>query len=308
MPGPLPLLALRAFAEVGRRGSVKAAASVLGVTPGAVSQQVKLLEARLGTPLFERRNRELRLTAAGRGLLEPVADAFNSIEEALGVFERQRDGMRRTLTVSTVASFAAMWLVPRLGHFAVRHPGIDIRLHTSGDLTPIGRRPGSADVAIRHGLGAWDKLEAVRLLQPRLVPVGSPALLATGVPVHEPVDCLRYPLLHDADRADWTLWLRALGTARPGRRATVGPSFADSHLLIRAAIAGQGLALVRDTYAADEITAGRLAVALDVPFPVAFAYYVVTRPGSASRYPEIAAFRDWILEEATSETDLPSGG
>lgn len=298
MPHPLPLLALRAFAEVGRHGSVKAGAAVLGVTPGAVSQQIKLLEVRLGVLLFERRNREIRLTPSGRHLLAPVAEAFERIEEAVDAFESRYRRRRQALTVSTVSSFAATWLVPRLGRFTARHPGIELRLRTGGELTPIGHGPGAVDVAIRHGLGEYAGLESARLLQPRLVPVGSPALLASGAPIRTPADCLRYPLLQDTDGADWTLWLRALGAADPDKRATRGPSFADDHLLIRAAMAGQGLALVRDTYAAGEIAAGRLEVALDAPWPMQFAYYVVTRPGAAARASPIAAFRDWVLGEA----------
>ncbi len=306
MSGPLPLLALRAFTEVGRRGSVKAAAAVLGVTPGAVSQQVKALEIRLGTVLFERRNREIRLTRPGQRLLARVGDAFGQLEDAVGSFERHRDRRRRTLTVSTVASFAATWLVPRLGRFTAAHPTIEIRIRTGAELVSIGNGPDDADLAIRHGLGQYPGLESIRLLRPRLVPVGCPAALAAGVPIREPADCLRYPLLQDADAADWSLWFQALGVGDPEGRAGGGARFADDYLLIRAAAAGQGLALVRDTYAADEIAAGRLEIALDVPWPTQFAYYVVTIPGSAARRPEIAAFRNWIAAEAKASE--PRGG
>src|SRR4051794_17197405 len=120
MRGPLPLTGLRAFAEVGRRGSVKEAAAALGVTPGAVSQQVRLLETRLGATLLERRNREVRPTPAGRRLLEPLGAAFRAIEDALQSVEggRRSSRIRQTLTVTTGASLAATWLVPRLGRFA----------------------------------------------------------------------------------------------------------------------------------------------------------------------------------------------
>lgn len=153
MPGPLPLLGLRAFAEVGRSESVKDAARRLGVTPGAVSQQVKLLEARLGVALLERRNREVRLTAEGKRLFAAVAEPFDRIESAVEAIGRRRGAARAVLTVSTTSSFAATWLVPRLGGFTMLHKRVDVRIVTGPELVPVGAGAGSADVAIRHGWG-----------------------------------------------------------------------------------------------------------------------------------------------------------
>ena len=300
MPGPLPLLGLRAFAEVVRAGSVKTAARTLGVTPGAVSQQVKALEARLDVSLFERRNRSLRLTNAGERLLAELSDAFDRIESALQKLAESREPHRPALIVSTTASFAATWLAPRLGGFVQRHPDIDVRIVTTPELVPIGAGSGSADVGIRHGLGDWPGLHAVPLLQPHLVPVGSPSLLAAGTPICEPMDCLRYPLLHDSLASDWRLWLQAMGANHRDPRVTRGTRFSDVPLLIRAAVAGQGLALLRDTYAADEIASGRLRVALDAPWPARFAYYLVTRAAPNHVSAETASFTDWLLSEAAS--------
>jgi len=279
---------------------MKTASQALGVTPGAVSQQVKALEARLGVVLFERHNRSLKLTSVGERLLADVADAFGRIETALETIAEDRADRRRSLVVSTTASFAATWLVPRLGHFVAEHPGADVRIQTTQDLVPISNGPGSADIAIRHGLGDWPGLNTVSLLQPHLVPVGSPALLADGPPVHAPMDCLRYPLLHDSLGADWRLWLRALGADHRDPRVARGTRFSDAGLLIRAAIAGQGLALLRDTYVADEIAAGRLQLAIDAPWPAQFAYYIVTRSDPAGRSPLVSQFSDWLRQEATA--------
>jgi len=301
MPGPLPLLGLRAFTETGRTGSMKLAAQQLGVTPGAVSQQIKLLEARIGVLLFERHNRDLRLTPIGQHLLAEVGGAFGRIEQALAGIAQQIAQQRSALVVSTTGAFAATWLVPRLGHFVAEHPKVDVQIMTSPELVPIGTGPGSADVAIRHGLGDWPDLDSVRLLQPRLLPVGSPALLAKGAPIHEPADCLRYPLLHDPGGADWRLWLQALGADHRDPRVARGTRFSDSTLLTRAAVAGQGLALLRDTYVADDIKAGRLRVALDAPWPVRFAYYAVTRRDALPAPPHVAAFRQWLLQEAAAD-------
>jgi LysR family glycine cleavage system transcriptional activator len=298
MPGPLPLLGLRAFAEVGRAGSVKDAAARLGVTAGAVSQQLKQLEAQLGLTLFERRNRELRLTAAGRRLLSGVGESFDRIEEAIEASRQNRLERRPSLTVSTTGAFAATWLVPRLGRFTAIEPRVEVQVHATQNLAPLGTGPGCADVAIRHGLGRWEGVDAMLLMQQRLVSVGSPRLLADGPPIRLPADCLNYPLLHDAAGADWPLWLQALGADHRDPRAARGTRFSDSTLLLRAAVAGQGLALLRDTYVAEELGAGRLQVAAATDWPAEYAYYVVTRPGSARRNPRIVRFQEWLVKEA----------
>lgn len=298
MAGPLPLLGLRAFAEVGRSGSVTEAARRLGVTPGAVSQQVKMLEARLGVVLLERLNRAVRLTEEGKRLFAAVAEPFERIESAVEAAGRRRGSARPVLTVSTTGSFAATWLVPRLGGFTKLHPRVDVRIMTGPELVTVGARRDGADVAIRHGLGRWPGVEAAPLLRPRLVPVGSPALLAAGPRVRVPADCLNYPLLHDSEAADWPLWLQALGADYRDARVGRGTRFSDSTLLVGAAIAGQGLALLRDTYVADDIAAGRLAVAIEAAWPAAFAYYVVTAPGAADRDATVGRFVRWLVDEA----------
>ncbi|HLI11613.1 MAG TPA: transcriptional regulator GcvA [Alphaproteobacteria bacterium] len=292
MGRPLPLVSLRAFAETGRLGSMKNAAETLGVTAGAVSQHVKLLEARLGMSLFERRNRELRLTSAGRRLLKPLTQSFARIEEAWALAERKRPG-RDTLTVSTTASFAASWLVPRLGRFARRHPDIELRIETTSRLVDLRR--DHVDVALRHGLGNYPGSVSIKFLCPQLVPLCSPKLLDRGPPVRAPRDCLAYPLLQESDRADWTLWLRSHGVVDP--RASRGPSFTDDLLLVQAAVAGQGIALVRDIYGAEELASGRLVRVLELPWPMRFAYYIVMQPDRA-RQRKIAAFRTWLMDEA----------
>ena len=200
---------------------------------------------------------------------------------------------QHTLTISTVATFAASWLVPRLGAFKQLHPGIEIRVEATSALTDLRR--DRVDVALRHGLGDYPGLESVRLMAPVLVPVASPQLVPPGA-IREPADCLDYPLLHDSDRADWPLWLAACGVpADP--RAERGNAFEDDFLLIRAAESGQGLALVPQQYAQQEIAAGRLAQVLDKPWPARFAYYAVTVPGAAER-PEVRAFLDSIIDAA----------
>lgn len=295
MISSVPLQALRTFVEVGQRGSIKAAAQALHVTSGAISQQIRLLEERVGMPLFTRARQGLRLTRAGADLHPSLLQAFAQIDQAMAELAARHG--QQTLTISTVATFAASWLVPRLGGFKQAHPHIEIRVEATSALTDLRR--DRVDIALRHGLGDYPGLESVRLMAPVLVPVASPERVAPGA-IRGPADCLDYPLLHDSDRADWPLWLAASGVATD-LRAQRGTAFEDDFLLIRAAESGQGLALVPQQYAQQEIAAGRLVQVLDKPWPARFAYYAVTLPGAAGR-PEVRAFLDWIADEAARVT------
>lgn len=294
MTATLPLQALRTFVEVSQRGSITAAAQALHVTPGAVSQQIRLLEDRLGLALLVRERHGMRMTEAGADVYPMLSAAFAQIDKAVDALEAMKT--RQSLTVSTVATFAASWLVPRLGRFKERHPHIEVRVEATPALVDLRR--DHVDIALRHGLGDYPGLDVVPLMAPVLVPVAAPGLLAAGAALAVPADCLAHPLLHDADRADWPLWLRAHGVA-DDPRARRGDAYDDDFLLIRAAEAGQGLALVPAAYAREEIAAGRLVQVLDKPWPARFAYYAVSRPGAAKR-PEVRAFIDWIVEEAAA--------
>lgn len=294
MSATLPLQALRTFVEVSQRGSITAAAQALHVTPGAVSQQIRLLEERLGLALLVRERHGMRMTEAGADVYPMLSAAFAQIDKAVDALEAMKT--RQSLTVSTVATFAASWLVPRLGRFKERHPHIEVRVEATPALVDLRR--DHVDIALRHGLGDYPGLDVVPLMAPVLVPVAAPGMLAAGAKLATPADCLAHPLLHDADRADWPLWLRAHGVA-DDPRARRGDAYDDDFLLIRAAEAGQGLALVPAAYAREEIAAGRLVQVLDKPWPARFAYYAVSRPGAARR-PEVRAFIDWIVEEAAA--------
>jgi LysR family glycine cleavage system transcriptional activator len=183
--------------------------------------------------------------------------------------------------------------VPRLAGFARRHPEIEVALETESRVVDLKREP--VDLAIRHGLGNYPGLEATWLVAPELIVVASPALLRSGTRISVPADCLAFPLLHDIDRNDWRLWFEAHGVA--ASRRLKGPSFADDHLMVRAAVAGQGLALVRDVYASDDLRARRLVRAVAASWPTRFAYYVVGTPEALQR-PAVRRFRDWLAKEA----------
>jgi LysR family glycine cleavage system transcriptional activator len=289
MGAVLPLLALRAFVETARHGSLKAAAEAMGVTSGAISQQLKLLQERTGVSLFERTRQGVALSAAGTRVYPELKRAFDQIEASLHTLERLKG--RQTLRISAAPTFAASWLAPRLAQFSAQHPHIDVQLDASTQLMDLYR--DGVDIAIRHGLGRYPGLEARHLFAPVLLPVASPALLDGAAVPNEAADCLRFPLLQDSDRRDWRLWFEAMGVDADPRMER-GPAFDDDLLLIRAAEAGHGIALVRDIHAAAEIAAGRLAVVLDQPWPQAFAYYALSLPAEKSLHPGVPLFLAWL--------------
>ncbi|MBN3790186.1 LysR substrate-binding domain-containing protein [Burkholderia sp. Ac-20353] len=291
MAKSLPLAALHTFVEVARCGSMKQAADVLCLSPGAVSQHIRNLEDRLAVRLFERNGRDIELTGTGRALFDQLAGGFGEIEAAWSNIHGANRRVVR-LTVTTTASFANTWLVHRLGSFNAAYPEIEITVETRAQLVDLRR--DYVDVAIRHGLGDYPGHTSLRIWTPELWPICSPRLLDPARPIENPADCLSYPLLQDADRADWTLWLRAQGIEDP--RAQRGASFGEDPLLIKAAVAAQGIALVRDIYAKDEIAAGRLVRVLTRPWPTEFCYYVVCSEARQHEW-KIAAFRDWLVRE-----------
>src|SRR6516162_2490907 len=204
----LPLLnALKAFEAAARHESFTRAAEELCVTQGAVSYQVKALEAELAIKLFNRERQRLIITEAGRDYLAVVRDALDRI--AVGterLLQRQNAGV---LTVSTSPDFAAKWLVHRLGHFAEAHAGIDLRVSATMHHVDFARE--DVDMAVRHGDGNWPGLDAVQLSSEQLFAVCSPKLLSGRRRLDKPADILKFPLIHLDSRGDWTKWLRAVG-------------------------------------------------------------------------------------------------
>ena len=286
-----PLTALRAFEAAGRHLSFTKAADELHVTQAAISHQVKSLEEYLGLKLFRRLNRTLLLTDAGQFYLPPLTGAFERIARATHRL-RQHLGRSR-LTVSVLPSFAAGWLVPRLGRFRQRCPDVDLSIDPTHSLTDFRR--DDVDLEIRYGRGSYPGLRADRLMREEFFPVCSPRLLEGPAPLRDPADLTHHTLLHDDMTVDWRTWLLAAGVE--GVDAERGITVTDSSMLLRAAIAGQGVALARSVLAADEIASGRLVRPFDVDVPTEYAYYLAYPEKSADQ-PNVAAFREWILEEA----------
>ncbi len=286
-----PLNALRAFEAAARHLSFTRAAEELNVTQAAISHQVKGLEERLGIIFFRRLNRALLLTDAGQAYLPAVRDAFDRLAEATGRLKAlDRAGV---LTVSVLPSFAAKWLVPRLGRFSQAHRDIDIHIAPSDHLTDFARE--DVDVAIRYGKGEWPGLRADRLLTEEFFPVCSPDILKGRHRLRTPAGLRHHTLLHGDMRIDWRMWLMAAGVE--GVDETRGPTFTDSSMVIQAAVEGQGVALGRSALAAADLAAGRLVKPFDISLPATVAYYVVC-PAATAEYPKIAAFRDWVIAEA----------
>src|SRR5258705_1730455 len=289
-----PLNALKAFEAAARHESFTRAAEELCVTQGAVSHQVKALEAELAIKLFNRERQRIIITEAGRDYLTIVRDALDRI--AIGterLLERQNAGVP---TVSTSPDFAAKWLVHRLGHFAEAHSGIDLRV--SAMLHHVDFAREEVDLAVRHGDGNWPGLDTVRLSQEQLFAVYSPKLLSGRRRLSKLADILKLPLIHMDSRADWKNWLQAADI--DDAAVTHGPVLNRASMVIDAAINGQGVALARTTLAAWDLINGRLVRPFSVSLPLSKTYWIIC-PKATTTLPKIVTFRDWLLVEAASD-------
>jgi len=290
-----PLHALRAFEAASRHLSFTKAAEELNVTQAAISHQVKTLEERLGMVLFQRLNRSLILTAAGQQYFPPVQEALDIIAHATDRLHRHDQS--GALTLSTMDSFAANWLVPRLGRFRDIHPDIDVRISTNDESLDLLR--ANIDMAVRYGHGDWPGNRIDKLMSENVFPVCSPKLIEKyarmGTPLKTPADLAHVTLLHDDMRVDWRMWLMAAGVDNvdPDR----GLSFEHSNLVLQAALQGDGVALARSALSSWEMKSGRLVKPFDLTLPATFAYYIVSPEPYAGR-PKIKAFRNWLLSEA----------
>ena len=293
-----PLNALRAFEAAARHLSFARAADELSVTPGAVSQQIKLLEDTVGTPLFVRDPRGLQLTEAGAAALPSLRDGFDRLAARTRLMT-ERGGPRRVV-VSAAPSFASKWLVPRLDGFQAAHPDIDVYVHA--DMQLVDFASGEADLAIRFGRGEYEDLETQLLMAERIVPVCAPSLLRGDPPLKAPADLARHTLLHDDGRTEdgpsWAMWLAAAGAQ--GVEGTRGPRFNQSSMAIEAAVAGKGVALAKYALAEADLIAARLVIPFDLTTPTEFSYWIV-HPEAKAALPEVAAFKGWLLSQVSPE-------
>ncbi|SHI01849.1 transcriptional regulator GcvA [Bradyrhizobium erythrophlei] len=299
MTARLPSLnGLRAFEAAARHLSFTNAASELNVTQTAISHQIRRLEEELGIRLFVRQNRALALTPEARDYLPGVRAAFNDLRLATDrVLRRDND---HVLTVSTLASLAAKWLLPRLSSFQEAHPGIDVRITTSTALVDF--RAGDVDAAIRYGRGNWAGLRADWLTADELFPVCSPALLTGAKPLRCPEDLANQTLLHSSGGYDddWRLWLTAAGLPANISKQP-GLTFDLILMTVQAAIDGFGVAMGRTSYVEADIAKGRLVVPFKITLPADAGFYLVS-PEAKADSPKLRAFRQWLVASAQNKT------
>ena len=301
MPRRLPPLnAMRAFEAAARHGAIARAAEELAVTPSAVSEQVRLLEARLGVKLFHRRAQGVALTSEGAALLPGLTDAFDrlaAVSDSLG--ERRR---RTRVALSLLPSLAAAWLVPRLPQLRVDLPGIELHVRAERQIVDFARE--DVDVAIRFGAGPFRDLVAQRLMGESVFPVCSPALAHGPRPLRGFADLQRHTLLHDIDAPrqpwlSWQAWFARAGLAPSA--ASSGLFFNDSMVILSAAIDGQGIALGRGPMVHEHLARGRLVRVLEQEWPAEWSYWAVAPQGHMRR-PAVRDLVEWLKAQAATSS------
>ncbi len=278
---------LRAIEAVGRLGSLRAAAEELGVTAGAVSQQLQKTEQQLGRALFERQPRGLVLTPQGEEVLQHLTRGMTELSNAVTLAARSRED---SLTVSVAPVLAAKWLVWRLKDFYRKHPGIRVRIDST--IALVDPNHSDVDLCIRVGKGDWPDTTAEKLIDQRVFPVCSPTLARK---IKRPSDLGKHPIIRDAGQIySWNLWLHPNGSDES--ILGDGPTFSDGSLCLDAAIAGQGIFLAWETLAADSLAMGRLAAPLPGRYATGLAYWLVLgkhrRPA-----PGVPRFTAWLRDQ-----------
>lgn len=282
-----PLSALRAFEAAARHQSFKHAAGELGVTPTAISHQIRTLEDHTGLALFERRTRQVVLTETGAQLYPVLRDGLDAFAAAIERLTRHRD--RAQVAISATIAFTARWLVPRVAAFRVAHPHIDLQLQASDDLVS-----SDVDIAIRYGEGPYPGYRVEPLFADRFAPVFNPM-----VKVQDAAAIARLPLIefqwrrrHPANPT-WARWFAEAGLDAPKTPAQL--RFSDESHAIQAAVAGQGIALASLALVGDELAAGRLVQPFGPTLP-GFRHHVLTCAGQ--RGAAVDAVAQWLMAEA----------
>ena len=292
----LPSLnALKAFEAAARHESFTLAAAELNVTHAAISRHIRELEVWLGTKLFVRTGRGVELTEKGGSYVADITRGFDVLAAATESVSSRRRRRRQQLVVSVEPSFAALWLVPRLGRFTAANPEIELVVDSSHRLVDFAR--DEADIGIRYGRGIWPNVASDVLTRTNMTPVCSPALLRARH-IRDPSDLQPGLLLQEETRRYWYEWLKAAGVC--DRISPEGPTL-GLHLTIPAAEAGQGFALADEVIAGDALVGGRLVK----PFAISVAeygYYFV-RDAARKDSKAMAAFHAWLKAEIDQTVD-----
>ncbi len=293
-----PLGSLRAFEAAARRMSFREAATELGVTPTAISHQIRLLEDICGQPLFRRHPRPLVLTGAGERLFPVVRNGFDTFAAAIA--SASAGVGQRPLRVTSPNAFASRWLVPRLPKWREEHPKVPLEI--IGTDAVLDLRAGNADVAIRYARRMPPDLAAQEIFRDTFFPVCSPELLAKGTrQIERAADLLQFPLIHfdwmnrDREAPTWPRWLATARSVDPGIPDTNKAwdlSFREELHAIDAVAAGQGIAICSDVVVSRELKSGALVKAHALSLP-GYGFYLVSVPSHPQR-PNIEAFSAWM--------------
>lgn len=294
-----PLRAIQAFEAFGRLGSVTGAADELGVSPGAISQQIRKAEEALGVLLLERRGRTVTMTSWGRMYHTAVSAGFDRIRDASDLLDRARS--ESTLTVSCLPSLASKWLAPQLFDWQAHHAGATLRLIGAEPEARFGE--DQIDFRISYGAKIRGYDHYAELFTDWVVPACSPALLER-LPLRTPADILERPLLGIEWARDhrspptWAEWASSIG--QKYRRNAGEVAFSLSSAAIDAAISGRGFVLAQLSMAAEDIAARRLVVPFDLPLRLPDPYFLAW-DRSALQKPNGAELRAWIVRVANRQ-------
>ncbi|EQB33129.1 LysR family transcriptional regulator [Sphingobium ummariense RL-3] len=289
-----PLAAVRVFEAAARLENFTAAAQELGMTQAAVSYQVKLLEDRLGLSLFQRAGRKVALTEKGRELAPVIIRAFDQMRQGFAALTQDHSAV---LTISCTNSFAHLWLATHIGAFQMRHPDLAVRIHAADSLVDFAR--DAIDVAVRGGRGNWPGLDAQLLTHNRLAPLCSPDWLKRHGPIADAATLHALPRLSPDDMW-WHEWFAAMKVEVDGEVPMRGIALDSQVMEGRAALAGQGVAIVNLFLWKAEVEAGLLVEAVPSYVREQGSYWVVYPPRSRN-IPKVKAFRDWISAEFAAE-------
>src|SRR5438045_3191297 len=286
---------LEGFEAAARHLSFTKAGEELFLTQSAVSRQIKDLEDQLGVPLFHRRHRALTLTEAGQQFYAATAQVLTTMRSATSRLRAQSG--RKTLSLTTTNSFAALWLIPRLAGFTRTHPDVEVKITAETRVQDLER--DGLDIAIRHGAASLAGPNAIRLFGERVFPVCSPKLLKK-LPLGEPADLKKHTLLQYDDPdgrhpwLHWKSWLEVAGVAELRPAATL--TFSGYEQIIPAAGAGHGVALGRSPLVKDLLAEKQLVAPFKSSADPARSYFVITSPAAAGR-PEVSEFVEWLKSE-----------
>jgi LysR family glycine cleavage system transcriptional activator len=292
MPRLPPFFSLRPLEAAARHGGYSRAAKELSVTHGAVSQQIRRLEAELGARLFERRGNAMVPTPAAARLARRIGEGMDLLQNAVAEFTAAAE--RDPLVLSLDSQFASRWLPARLARLLTDPAGANLEIRVEDRLADF--TTDGVDVAVRYGGGRWPDVEARPLFADALFPVCSPAF-AKAHPMRRPQDLLGVPLIHHGHRP-WSLWFTALGVTPP---AQIGLTMEDSVMVLEAAAQGLGVALGRSGLIEADLASGRLVRPVEGDVASDLGFFAVWRADNR-KAARIAALHAWLVAETATQT------